>query len=106
MVESQIQASSPGSAPNTNRIGLTMADYKGAPSTLCDGCGHDAITSQIIKACYEYGVEPHRVAKLSGIGCSSKTPAYFLSRAHGFNGVHGRMAAVASGVSAANKDLV
>lgn len=92
-------------APKTNRIGLTLADYKGAPSTLCDGCGHDAITSQIIKAAYELGIEPHRVAKMSGIGCSSKTPAYFLSRAHGFNAVHGRMPSVATGVAMANKDL-
>jgi 2-oxoglutarate/2-oxoacid ferredoxin oxidoreductase subunit beta len=92
-------------AAATNRIGLTLADYKGAPSTLCDGCGHDAITSQIIKACYDLGIEPHRVAKLSGIGCSSKTPAYFLNRSHGFNSVHGRMPSVATGVSLANKDL-
>lgn len=91
--------------PKTNRIGLTLADYKGAPSTLCDGCGHDAITAQIMKACYEVGVNPHMVAKLSGIGCSSKTPAYFLSQAHGFNAVHGRMPSVATGVSLANKQL-
>src|SRR5438034_6407285 len=91
---------------NMNRLGFTMADYKGAESTLCAGCGHDAITSQIIKAFYEYGVEPHRVAKLSGIGCSSKTPAYFLSKSHGFNGVHGRMPAVATGVMLANKSLI
>src|SRR5688572_25573487 len=97
----------PASAPkNTNRLGFTMADYKGADSTLCAGCGHDAITSQIIKAFYEYGVDPHRVAKLSGIGCSSKTPAYFLSRAHGLNGVHGRMPALATGVMLANRTLV
>jgi 2-oxoglutarate ferredoxin oxidoreductase subunit beta len=95
-----------GAAPNTNRAGLTLADYKGAPSTLCDGCGHDAITSQIIKAAYELGLEPHRVAKLSGIGCSSKTPAYFLSKSHGFNAVHGRMPSIATGVSMANKDLL
>lgn len=94
----------PKQAPQ-NRIGLTLADYKGAPSTLCDGCGHDAITSQIIKACYDLGVEPHMVAKMSGIGCSSKTPAYFLSRSHGFNAVHGRMPSVATGVNMANKDL-
>lgn len=93
------------SAPKTNRIGLTLADYKGAPSTLCDGCGHDAITAQIIKACYEVGMDPHMVAKLSGIGCSSKTPAYFLSQSHGFNAVHGRMPSVATGVSMANKQL-
>lgn len=93
-------------AQNTNRVGLTLADYKGAPSTLCDGCGHDAITSQIIKAFYELGIEPHQVAKLSGIGCSSKTPAYFLNRAHGFNSVHGRMPSVATGANMANKDLL
>lgn len=91
---------------STNRIGLTLADYKGSPSTLCDGCGHDAITSQIIKAFYELGIEPHKVAKLSGIGCSSKTPAYFLNRSHGFNSTHGRMPSVATGVSLANKDLL
>ena len=79
----------PAASPkHSNRLGYTIADYKGADSTLCAGCGHDAITSQIIKAFYEYGVEPHQVAKLSGIGCSSKTPAYFLSKAHGFNAVH------------------
>ncbi len=91
---------------STNRIGLTLADYKGSPSTLCDGCGHDAITSQVIKAFYELGIEPHKVAKLSGIGCSSKTPAYFLNRSHGFNSTHGRMPSVATGVSLANKDLL
>jgi 2-oxoglutarate ferredoxin oxidoreductase subunit beta len=91
---------------NVNRVGLTIAEYKGADSTLCAGCGHDAITSQIIKAFYEYGVEPHRVAKLSGIGCSSKTPAYFLSQSHGFNAVHGRMPAIATGVMLANRDLI
>ena len=93
------------SAATTNRIGLTLADYKGAPSTLCDGCGHDAITSQIIKAFYELGTQPHQVAKLSGIGCSSKTPAYFLNRSHGFNSVHGRMPSVATGANVANKTL-
>lgn len=93
-------------AQSTNRIGLTLADYKGAPSTLCDGCGHDAITAQIIKAFYELGIAPHQVAKLSGIGCSSKTPAYFLNRAHGFNSVHGRMPSVATGANMANKDLL
>jgi len=92
-------------APPTNRIGLSLNDYKGAPSTLCDGCGHDAITAQIIKAFYELGTEPHMVAKLSGIGCSSKTPAYFLNRSHGFNSVHGRMPSVATGVSMANHNL-
>ncbi|MBI5172841.1 MAG: 2-oxoacid:ferredoxin oxidoreductase subunit beta [Candidatus Obscuribacter sp.] len=93
------------SAPKTNRIGLTLADYKGSPSTLCDGCGHDAITSQIIKSFFELGLSPHQVAKLSGIGCSSKTPAYFLNQAHGFNAVHGRMPSIATGVSMANHNL-
>jgi 2-oxoglutarate ferredoxin oxidoreductase subunit beta len=92
--------------PKTNRIGLALSEYKGGKSTLCAGCGHDAITSQLIRAFWEYGVEPHRVAKLSGIGCSSKTPAYFLNQAHGFNSVHGRMPAVATGTMLANKDLV
>ena len=90
---------------NTNRIGLTKADYSGAPSNLCMGCGHDAITSRIIEAYYRMGVQPYQVAKLSGIGCSSKTPAYFLNRAHGFNTVHGRMPAVATGVMVANRTL-
>jgi 2-oxoglutarate ferredoxin oxidoreductase subunit beta len=89
-----------------NRVGLTLADYKGKDSTLCAGCGHDAITSQIIKAFYEYGVEPHRVIKLSGIGCSSKTPNYFLNRSHGFNAVHGRAPAVGTGAMLANRSLV
>src|SRR5215468_2774676 len=96
----------PAAPKHTNRLGYVIADYKGGDSTLCAGCGHDAITSQIIKAFYEYGVEPHQVAKLSGIGCSSKTPAYFLSRSHGFNGVHGRMPALATGVMLANQQLV
>jgi len=91
---------------NTNRLGFTLADYKGGDSTLCAGCGHDAITGSIIKAFYEYGVEPHRVAKLSGIGCSSKTPAYFLGQSHGFNGVHGRMPAIATGAMLANQQLL
>lgn len=106
MVQSPSQsASSPSPASNTNRIGLTRRDYEGSPSTLCDGCGHDAITSQIIRAFFELGVAPHEVAKLSGIGCSSKTPAYFLSRAHGFNAVHGRMPSIATGVNVANREL-
>src|SRR3974390_246107 len=90
----------------TNRIGLMLQDYKGKDSTLCAGCGHDAITSQIIKSFFEYGVEPHRVIKLSGIGCSSKTPAYFLNRSHGFNAVHGRMPAIATGAILANRHLI
>src|SRR5436190_573696 len=107
MKETVPVVSPPGTAtlPKTNRIGLTLDPYKGAESTLCSGCGHDSITSQILKAYYELGVPPHTVAKLSGIGCSSKTPAYFLSKAHGFNAVHGRMPAVATGAKLANKHL-
>jgi 2-oxoglutarate ferredoxin oxidoreductase subunit beta len=91
---------------NVNRFGLLLQDYKGKESTLCAGCGHDAITSQIIRAFFQYGVEPHRVIKLSGIGCSSKTPTYFLDRAFGFNAVHGRMPAIATGALLANRTLV
>ncbi|HEU0052020.1 MAG TPA: 2-oxoacid:ferredoxin oxidoreductase subunit beta [Longimicrobium sp.] len=88
-----------------NALGLTRRDYEGAMSTLCAGCGHDSVTAALVQACFEMEVEPHRVAKLSGIGCSSKTTAYFLRQAHGFNGVHGRMPAVATGVAAANRGL-
>ena len=88
-----------------NEIGLTRRDYEGAITTLCAGCGHDSITAAIIQAFWELSIPPHRVAKLSGIGCSSKTPAYFLKEAHGFNGVHGRMPALATGANAANGDL-
>ncbi len=93
-------------APKTNRLGLPKSDYEGGKSTLCLGCGHDVITKQIINAFYEMGVEPHRVAKFSGIGCSSKTPAYFLNRAWGFNAVHGRMPSLATGALVANPTLV
>jgi 2-oxoglutarate ferredoxin oxidoreductase subunit beta len=93
-------------APKTNRFGLDLKVYKGLESTLCNGCGHDAITNSIVKSFFEYGVEPHRVAKLSGIGCSSKTTAYFLGRSHGFNAVHGRMAAIATGSNLANRTLL
>ncbi len=89
-----------------NAIGLTRRDYEGAITTLCAGCGHDSITAAIIQAFYELSIPPHKVAKLSGIGCSSKTPAYFLREAHGFNSVHGRMPAVATGANAANGDLI
>src|SRR5687767_12891536 len=89
-----------------NALGLTTRDYEGGMSTLCAGCGHDSITSAIIQAAWELDLPPHRAAKLSGIGCSSKTTAYFLRQAHGFNAVHGRMPAVASGVAAANRELV
>jgi 2-oxoglutarate ferredoxin oxidoreductase subunit beta len=88
-----------------NRIGLALVDYKGQPSTLCNGCGHDAISSQLTKAFYELGIQPYEVAKLSGIGCSSKTPAYFLGKSHGFNGVHGRMPSLAAGTVLANRSL-
>ena len=89
-----------------NRIGLTRADYDGSKTTLCPGCGHNAITGGIIQAAYEAGLDPSRVAKLSGIGCSSKTPAYFLGRTHGFNAVHGRMPSIATGVHLANRELL
>lgn len=88
-----------------NEIGFYRKDYEGAISTLCAGCGHDSISSSLIQACYELNIEPHRLAKLSGIGCSSKTPAYFLGNSHGFNSVHGRMPRVATGAVMANKDL-
>lgn len=88
-----------------NALGLTRRDYEGGMSTLCAGCGHDSVTAAIIQACFELAIEPHKVAKVSGIGCSSKTPAYFLSAAHGFNAVHGRMPAVATGANAANREL-
>ena len=89
-----------------NRIGLARDAYKGAATTLCAGCGHNSITNHLIKALYELGVEPWRLAKMSGIGCSSKTPAYFVETAHGFNGVHGRMPALATGAKLANRDLI
>jgi len=90
----------------TNKLGLTHRDYEGTVSTLCAGCGHDSISAAIIQACFELDLPPHRVAKMSGIGCSSKTPAYFLGQGHGFNTVHGRMPSVATGASLANRDLV
>lgn len=96
---------SPSPAAKTNRIGLAVDQYKGAESTLCSGCGHDSVTAQIIRAFFELGIPPHMVAKLSGIGCSSKTPAYFLSKAHGINSVHGRMPSLASGTQLANRHL-
>ena len=105
MAETQAKAPTPR-PPQTNKLGLTLADYRGLPSTLCDGCGHDAITSQIIKAFWELSIEPHQVVKLSGIGCSSKTPAYFLNKSHGFNSVHGRMPSIATGTHMANQKLI
>ncbi len=96
----------PAPAPKTNRIGLQVVDYRGGKTTLCAGCGHNAISERIIDAMYEMGVQPERVAKLSGIGCSSKSPAYFMNRAHSFNSVHGRMPSVATGAMLANKNLI
>lgn len=89
-----------------NALGYTIDYYEGSLSTLCAGCGHDSISAAIVQSCYELNIEPHRVAKLSGIGCSSKTPAYFLNNSHGFNSVHGRMPSVATGACMANRDLI
>lgn len=89
-----------------NRLGFTRRDYEGSISTLCAGCGHDSISAAIIQACWELSIAPHRVAKLSGIGCSSKTPDYFLGASHGFNSVHGRMPSVLTGANLANRDLI
>jgi len=89
-----------------NKLGLTARDYEGAMSTLCAGCGHDSVTAALVQAFFELDVEPHRLAKLSGIGCSSKTPTYFVRDAHGFNSVHGRMPSIAAGANAANRDLM
>src|SRR3982075_3951713 len=94
------------SGPKTNRIGLSVIEYKGGKTTLCAGCGHNAISERIVEAMYEMGVQPERVAKLSGIGCSSKSPAYFMNRSHSFNAVHGRMPSVATGAMLANRNLV
>lgn len=96
----------PAPRDKMNHIGLTVVDYRGGKTTLCAGCGHNAISERIIDAMYEMGVKPESVAKLSGIGCSSKSPAYFLNHAHGFNAVHGRMPSVATGVALANKKLL
>src|SRR6204780_866267 len=89
-----------------NALGYTRRDYGGAISTLCAGCGHDSISSAIMHACFELSLPPHRIAKLSGIGCSSKTPTYFLGQAHGFNSVHGRMPSVLTGANLANRELI
>jgi len=89
-----------------NALGYTHRDYEGKISTLCAGCGHDSITASVIEACFELAIEPHRVAKISGIGCSSKTPDYFLNASHGFNSVHGRMPSVLTGANLANRDLI
>src|SRR6202158_5612859 len=88
-----------------NSLGLTIRDYEGSMSTLCAGCGHDSVTAAIIRSVWELALEPHMIGKLSGIGCSSKTPTYFVSGAHGFNSAHGRMPAIATGANAANREL-
>jgi 2-oxoglutarate ferredoxin oxidoreductase subunit beta len=89
-----------------NNLGLTSRDYEGVMSTLCAGCGHDSITAAIVQAVFELSIPPHRLAKLSGIGCSSKTTAYFVGQSHGFNSVHGRMPSIATGANAGNRDLI
>lgn len=94
------------STTTLNIIGLPRDVYKGLPTTLCAGCGHNSITNHLIKALYDYGAQPHTLAKMSGIGCSSKTPAYFVEQAHGFNGLHGRMPSAATGAKLANRDLL
>jgi 2-oxoglutarate ferredoxin oxidoreductase subunit beta len=100
----------PGSAtaapPRTNRIGLTVVDYRGGKTTLCAGCGHNAVSERILEACFDLGIPQERIAKFSGIGCSSKSPAYFLGRSHAFNSVHGRMPSVATGALLANRTLL
>lgn len=92
--------------PQTNKVGLAKNDYRGQPSTLCAGCGHNSIANQIIAACYELDIVPEKVMKFSGIGCSSKSPAYFLNRSFGFNGLHGRMSSLATGALFADKTLL
>src|SRR5512140_2962564 len=93
-------------SPKTNHIGLTVLDYRGSKTTLCAGCGHNAISERILDAMFEMGVQPEHVIKTSGIGCSSKTPAYFSSRSHSFNSVHGRMPSVTTGAVLANAKLM
>ena len=88
-----------------NEIGLTRRDYEGSVSTLCAGCGHDAVSAAIVQACADLAIPPHKFAKISGIGCSSKTPSYFLGNSHGFNSVHGRMPSVGTGANLANREL-
>jgi 2-oxoglutarate/2-oxoacid ferredoxin oxidoreductase subunit beta len=100
-----VEAPKPAPTPKTNRIGLQVLDYRGGKTTLCAGCGHNVISERIIDAFYEMGVQPERLMKLSGIGCSSKSPAYFMSRSHSFNSVHGRMPSVATGALLANRTM-
>ncbi len=99
------KAVAPARSPKTNSLGLEKNEYRGRPSTLCKGCGHDSISQRIINATWELGIDQTQVIKLSGIGCSSKTPTYFLGQSHGFNGVHGRMPSVATGAVIANRTL-
>src|SRR5438477_6758490 len=106
MSSTSVEPGAAGPGPKTNRIGLTVIEYKGGKTTLCAGCGHNAISERIIEAMYEMGVEPEFVIKASGIACSSKTPAYCLTRSHSFNAVHGRMPSVATGAMLANRRLV
>ena len=97
------KVSHPGAT--VNELGLELHDYEGEMSTLCAGCGHDSITAAIVQAFFELNIPPHNAVKISGIGCSSKTPTYFLKQSHGFNSVHGRMPSIASGANAANRSL-
>src|SRR5512140_828396 len=101
-------ATTPTSQPpqKTNRVGLTVIEYKGGKTTLCAGCGHNAISERIVDAMFDMGIQPERVIKPSGIGCSSKSPAYFMSRSHSFNAVHGRMPSIATGALLANRKLM
>lgn len=102
----RVKAAAAARSPKTNILGLEKTEYRGRPSTLCKGCGHDSISARIINSVWELGLEQRRVIKMSGIGCSSKTPAYFLGHSHGFNSLHGRMPSVATGALAANRELV
>ena len=106
MSEVRVEATNLDRGGKENRVHLIRSDYEGAPSTLCKGCGHDAITASIVTACYEANMDPLNMIKLSGIGCSSKTTNYFLNSSFGFNGIHGRMAAMATGVGLANRKLM
>ncbi len=103
---STVETSTNAPKADVNRIGLSKAEYVGSKSTLCTGCGHDSITSHIITAFYQSSIDPYHVSKLSGIGCSSKTPAYFLNKSHGFNSIHGRMAPMATGVHLAQSQQI
>src|ERR1700741_3191668 len=93
-------------APKRNRLGLQVLDYRGGKTTLCAGCGHNAISERIIDAMFDMGVQPERVMKFSGIGCSSKSPAYFMARSHSINSVHGRMPSIATGGMLANRTML